>query len=193
MIAARAGADHARRRGIADEVHGFPRHTHPGLDLGTDGDPLDVRREDVAQKSVALVAAVVADGRAEKTAADAEPQRARGVRGGSGRHDGSLPTAGHPGHGRNCIREGVSPSCADITSRGGGCIHASNDRHRRSHAVSRRMLAGFPGRSRDVAAEERYASHGNGDVHAEGRQGRGRREREVPLSGQARHPRTREG
>ena len=84
-ILARLLDDEPRGGGGADQANRRTGHAQADLDLGTHGHPLDERAEDVGEKRVALVAAVVANLLTEQARGDAEADFSGGLPLGHGR------------------------------------------------------------------------------------------------------------
>ena len=75
MIDPRPRRHHPDRASItALQPDGLARRAHPGLDFRADAHPADVRREDLHEKGIALVAAVEADLVAEEAGGNPEPR-----------------------------------------------------------------------------------------------------------------------
>ncbi len=53
-------------------MHGLPRRAEPGFHFGTHRDPLDKGGQDIREKGIPLVSAIVPDGVAEKALANAQ-------------------------------------------------------------------------------------------------------------------------
>lgn len=73
-IRARALDDEARVARVADQAQRVAGHAEAELELGAHRDPLHEWRQCLGQKCIALVAAVVADGRAQQARGDAEAE-----------------------------------------------------------------------------------------------------------------------